>query len=85
MRKVNVTQVKSSIRKRGSWKGFLCPSKCYPNPGSPFNMAMEIDMSRYDTLNLQQKLSKFDKIRLEYELRNCNTETGKRVHFYEAD
>jgi hypothetical protein len=85
MKKLTAIQVKAVIRRRGSWKGFLCPSKCYPNPGHPFNMAMELDMGKYDTLTLPEKIKKFDKIRLEYEIANCNKEVGKIVHFYSAD
>lgn len=86
MKKLTLAQVKAKIKKEGDWKGWLCPSKCYPNPGHPFNLAIKFDTKEFIALRgIQDKLTKLDKTVNEFSYYNCNKEVGTTVHYYEEE
>lgn len=86
MLKVNEQTVIKRIKEDGKWEGYITPSKCRPNPGNPFNMAMEVSFKRRD-LEKEYPEAFDNPFRLKlnaFEFYNCNAETGKEIHFYEG-
>lgn len=84
--KVTKTQLTHLLRKHGekTIKVWMCPSKCYPNPKHPFNMARDYELNEDDLipLDLNGGLNELDRIINGYRYYNCTPETGLRVHFY---
>jgi hypothetical protein len=72
MKKITKTQLKSMLKK-GETKVWLCPSKCYPNAGHPFNCAIQI---------LLTNDSELDSIINNFSYYNCDAERGMSVHYY---
>lgn len=77
MKKLTKTQVKSIAKKQDAVKVWLCPSKCFPNPDSPFNIAIEKEFTADDV-----KTDTFDSFVTTFGHYNCTAETGKTVHYY---
>jgi len=82
MKKLTKAQVKALIKKQGTVKVWLCPSKAFPNPSHPFNVAGQYDLSSYTLPNLNSKLDHFDRYVNEFQYYNCNSELGNSVHYY---
>lgn len=80
LEKITKTQVKSIAKKKGDIKVWLCPSKCYPNPSNPFNIAIEKVFSKDDILS-----DKFESFLNSFRYYNCNSETGNTVHYYKIE
>ena len=78
MKKITKTQVKSIAKKEGSIKVWLCPSKCYPSPENPFNVALEKEFTSEEVLN-----GKFEMYLQTFSYYNCDSELGKTVHYYQ--
>lgn len=78
-------QVRAALRKNGVWRGFLCPSNCYPNPGHPFNLGLEVhltkDMLEYG--DTDEVVTRLDKVLNAFQYYNCTAETGNKIHYYE--
>lgn len=77
LEKITKTQLKSIAKKEGEIKVWLCPSKCYPNPSNPFNVAIEKLFTKDDILT-----EKFEKYLSNFKYYNCDKETGNTVHYY---
>lgn len=73
LKKVTKATIKALIKKEGKANFIICPSKCFPNFGHPFNMACEVTACSVE--ELEKKINSF----VYY---NCNNELGNRVHFY---
>lgn len=78
MEKLTKSQVVSKIKKEGKWTGWVVPSKSYPNPGHPFNLAVKKTFYAYDIVDTKD----FEKFLNEFSYYNCNAEVGKNIHFY---
>lgn len=78
-------QVRAALQKNGVWRGFLCPSKCYPRPGDPMNMAIEVDFS-VDMLEYEYPgavVTPFERVINSFSYYNCDNVRGQFVHYYE--
>jgi hypothetical protein len=88
MIKLTKTQVIARIKKEGNVKVWLCPSKMYPHPNHPFNMAAECSFTKEDLLPKYPEskeipdLTNFESVINSFSYYNCDSETGNRVHFY---
>jgi hypothetical protein len=77
------TQVLSILRKTGEWQGFLCPSRCFPNIGHPFNMAMACEFDQQSlVIEDVNGITEFSRTVDSFHYYNCTNETGLRVHYY---
>lgn len=71
MKKVTKHRVKKVIREKGTWKGMLIPSNCYPGGFWVKGFSVELTQESLErTIN-------------EFEYYNCNSELGYYTHFYE--
>ena len=59
----------------------LCPSKCYPNTGHPFNCAIEIQQEKV-IFNREAGIKEWKRIGNEFNYYNCDEERGEKTHYY---
>lgn len=89
MEKVTLAQLRARLRQLKDDEGlavWLCPSKCYPNIGHPFNMAIRV-MFNNEGFRINSPDAAINDITLQqtvdaFHYYNCNSETGNYVHYY---
>lgn len=82
MKKLTISQVKAMFKKNTNRTIWMVPSKSFPNPGHPFNMAISYNPTKYSLPGLKSVMEHFDKQVTLFRVYNCNAEVGNRVHFY---
>lgn len=85
--KVTKSQVKARLKRLASHPGetlilWLCPSKMFPMPGQPFNMALCVEFHSNGVTIYGDDL---EKVINHFAYYNCSAATGNRVHFYTED
>jgi hypothetical protein len=84
--KLNVRQVKAKINKLGEGEEltiWLCPSKCYPSPFHPFNLAIDIKITNQGVYDPElEEYSSLESVVSNFAYYNCTHETGIRTHYY---
>lgn len=80
--KPQVLKKMRELKDGGTFSLFLCPSKCYPSPGHPFNMAIEVEASAKGVYRDGYGWTSLDVVVNDFAYYNCTHETGIRTHFY---
>jgi hypothetical protein len=86
MKKITLTQLRSRLKnypdKDKELEVYFCPSRFAPS-NHPFNMCIPISLSQKGQwLKDTEEYRPLENLINEFMVYNCNTETGRSVHYY---